>query len=88
MCPMRFILVLASLVVASYLLCKAFWMNGEDDPISKEESDATEVEEKGVLKRGYTKFVSGMWTLVDMASGRYLWRTMALQENEAKAKSH
>lgn len=85
---MRFILVLASLVIAGYLACKSLWMNGEDDPIVKDESHGTEVEEKeGVLKRGYTKCVSGLWTLVDMASGRYLWRAMASQENEGKAKS-
>ncbi|KAI5067260.1 hypothetical protein GOP47_0017788 [Adiantum capillus-veneris] len=86
MCPMRFILVFFSLVVAGYLAFKASWFSGTADLTSTQQSDGVDVKATdGAFKRGYAKLISGLWTLVDMATGRYLWRTVASQKNEAHA---
>ncbi|KAH7279979.1 hypothetical protein KP509_37G046200 [Ceratopteris richardii] len=85
MCPMRFILVFFSLFVAGYLACKAFWTSGPEDLSSADGNDAVEDKKReGALKMGCVKFRCGMWTLVEMASGRYLWRAVTSQSMQPK----
>ncbi|KAH7387937.1 hypothetical protein KP509_16G049500 [Ceratopteris richardii] len=84
MCPMRFLLVFFSLIVAAYLACKTYWMTGTEDAISSDQKDgAEEVNERdSAFKRVYAKISSGMWCLVDMLSGRYLWFTLTSRSKQ------
>ncbi|EXB31267.1 hypothetical protein L484_014751 [Morus notabilis] len=79
MCPMRFILVFFSAVLAGYFAWKTARSPSpgiyED---STNENIAPREEKESDLKR---MVQNGFWVFVDMASGRYLWRNLKGMEN-------
>ena len=69
MCPLRFVLIFLSAALAAFFALSSF---GESSIIDPDESpeDCTTQEKKSIAKVSYTAYLS---TLVDMATGRYLW---------------
>ncbi|KAL5079341.1 hypothetical protein RYX36_007762 [Vicia faba] len=87
MCPLRFILVFFSAVLAGYYAWKTVFSSPKVDLAS---DDSIE-EEKSSLKKeqfGFIKMIqSGFWVFVDMASGRYLWRNLRQTNKDIELKS-
>ncbi|KAL5767904.1 hypothetical protein ACOSQ2_014687 [Xanthoceras sorbifolium] len=79
MCPLRFILVFFSAVLAGYFAWRTVRSSPEEEVgnfFSEEVSeDSTSLKDKQEfsLKRVVQ---NGFWVFVDMASGRYLWRNL------------
>ena len=72
MCPLRFVLVFFSAVLAGYIAWRT--VNSTPELFSDELLQAEAKEKQGLdFKR---KMDNGLWTFVDMASGRYLWRNL------------
>lgn len=67
MCPLRFVLVFFSAVLAGYIAWKT--VNSSPELISDDSKDKQGLN----FKR---KMENGLWIFVDMASGRYLWRNL------------
>ncbi|KAL0405062.1 UNVERIFIED_CONTAM: hypothetical protein Sradi_2147000 [Sesamum radiatum] len=77
MCPLRFILVFFSAVLAGYFAWKtvATSPKAEPDSTTSDQEEDTCTKEEQQLK--FLKSVeNGFWVLIDMASGRYLWRNI------------
>ncbi|CAN0903746.1 hypothetical protein LINGRAHAP2_LOCUS22720 [Linum grandiflorum] len=85
MCPLRIILVFLSATLAGFFLFRNFnsqtpLTDHHPDSSSPESSSSSTTRLSKVLTlpslsfRFYSTVVSGFWTCVDMASGRYLWR--------------
>lgn len=75
MCPLRFVLVFFSAVLAGYFAWKT--VNSSPELISDDSKD-----KQGLgFKR---KMENVFWIFVDMASGRHLWRN--LKEISAKSQ--
>ncbi|KAK4793810.1 hypothetical protein SAY86_011804 [Trapa natans] len=87
MCPLRFILVFFSAVIAGYFA----WMTVRSSPelhLSLQEltADSSPSEESQGLN--LKKVVQdGFWIFVDMASGKYLWRSFKQMRAQEKSKS-
>ncbi|CAN0903747.1 hypothetical protein LINGRAHAP2_LOCUS22720 [Linum grandiflorum] len=83
MCPLRIILVFLSATLAGFFLFRNF---NSQTPLTDHHPDSSSPESSSSsttrLSKVLTLFnlqlrsavVSGFWTCVDMASGRYLWR--------------
>ncbi|KAL9279450.1 hypothetical protein AtEden1_Chr5g0097471 [Arabidopsis thaliana] len=72
MCPLRFVLVFFSAVLAGYIAWRT--VNSTPELFSDELLQAEAKEKQGLdFKR---KMDNGLWTFVDMASGRYLRRNL------------
>jgi len=78
MCPLRVILIFLSATIAGFFLIRG--LNAEPDQF---DADADESETPRAHLPLHSKVGSavktGFWTMVDMASGRYLWRTLVAQ---------
>ncbi|KAL6561185.1 hypothetical protein OROMI_016786 [Orobanche minor] len=93
MCPLRFVLVFFSAVLAGYLAWRTVIASSDDEPnittnvvppppdAAAEDSNSTHEKNKSSTVRlqkhdfHFLKMVrNGFWVLIDMASGRYLWR--------------
>ncbi|KAJ0229546.1 Methyltransferase-like protein [Hirschfeldia incana] len=74
MCPLRFVIVFFSTVLAGYFAWRAVDSSpeliSEDSPVEDKEKD----DKQGLGFKG--KMWNGFWKFVDMASGRYLWRNL------------
>ncbi|KAJ0261143.1 hypothetical protein HA466_0043170 [Hirschfeldia incana] len=73
MCPLRFLLVFFSAVLAGYFAWKT--VSSSPELISDNDDSPVELNEKQGLcfKK---KMEKGLWVFVDMASGKYLWRNL------------
>ncbi|KAF8096747.1 hypothetical protein N665_0302s0021 [Sinapis alba] len=74
MCPLRFVLVFFSAVLAGYFA----WRTVDSLPDLISEDLPVEAKDKDD-KQGHgfkRKMGNGFWMFVDMASGRYLWRNL------------
>lgn len=96
MCPLRFILVFFSAILAGYFAWRSFRSSpdeldaafsedliAEKSPVSRDD-DKQERNLKLMIQNGF-------WAFVDMASGRYLWRNfkeMKKTEEKVKASQH
>ncbi|KAK4770133.1 hypothetical protein SAY87_030665 [Trapa incisa] len=87
MCPLRFILVFFSAVIAGYLAWRTVRSSPEVDlslpdltADSSPSEESTEFSLKKVVQEGF-------WVFVDMASGKYLWRNFKEMRAREKAKS-
>ncbi|PON37588.1 Methyltransferase-related protein [Parasponia andersonii] len=87
MCPLRFILVFFSAVLAGYFAWKTVGSSrgadlDYDDSIKEKISPKEE-------ETGFKRIVQhSFWVFVDMASGRYLWRNLGDMKNKGeKVKS-
>ncbi|XP_027350935.1 uncharacterized protein LOC113861989 [Abrus precatorius] len=84
MCPLRFILIFFSAVLAAYFA----WTT----VVSSPESDFTDQDHNKEYSSNkdhfnFTKMIqNGFWVFVDMASGRYLWRNL-MSKNDVEVKS-
>ncbi|CAH8315812.1 unnamed protein product [Eruca vesicaria subsp. sativa] len=77
MCPMRFVLVFFSALLAGYFA----WMTVNSSPELDSEDSSEEAKDKDD-KQGLgfkRKMSNGFWMFVDMASGSYLWRNLSSQ---------
>ncbi|CAA2980598.1 uncharacterized protein LOC111380207 [Olea europaea var. sylvestris] len=85
MCPLRFILVFFSAVLAGYLA----WTTVSSLPSESEDSthENSSTSSQGKHELGFVKIIqNGFWVFIDMASGRYLWKNIRQLKNEEKAK--
>ncbi|WZY80715.1 hypothetical protein YC2023_027099 [Brassica napus] len=82
MCPLRFLLVFFSAVLAGYFAWKTVSSSPE---IISDDDDGSPVElnEKQGLCFKKQKMEKGFWVFVDMASGKYLWRNLKLMSEKA-----
>ncbi|KAK9041906.1 hypothetical protein V6N11_016994 [Hibiscus sabdariffa] len=83
MCPMRFLLVFFSAILAGYVA----WRTVRSSPDT--DGDVSEDAEKIVVKErqefSFKRMVqNGFWVFVDMASGKYLWRNLKELKNDEK----
>ncbi|KAG4941482.1 hypothetical protein AAZX31_16G138400 [Glycine max] len=86
MCPLRFILVFFSAVLAGYFA----WKTVRSDPKIEVFSEDSANEDKSFKKEDFDfkKMIqNGFWGFVDMASGRYLWRNLRPTNKDAELKS-
>ncbi|MED6209736.1 hypothetical protein PIB30_057650 [Stylosanthes scabra] len=81
MCPLRFILIFFSAVLAAYFA----WTTVSSSP----ESDITgEDENKDKEHLSFKKMIqNGFWVFIDMASGKYLWRNLRSLNDNVEVKS-
>ncbi|KAF3677601.1 hypothetical protein P3S67_009225 [Capsicum chacoense] len=84
MCPLRFVLVFFSAILAGYFA----WKTVRSFPDDQENEDSVhkskeEKREFNSAKVNFTHMISnGFWVFVDMASGKYLWRNLKSLHNE------
>ncbi|KAI4381624.1 hypothetical protein MLD38_007682 [Melastoma candidum] len=71
MCPLRFILVFFSAVLAGYFAWRTVRSSPDDQPSPDSTPDDLPSPKSLSLKK---MAGDGFWGFVDMASGRYLWR--------------
>ncbi|CAJ1953371.1 unnamed protein product [Sphenostylis stenocarpa] len=86
MCPLRFILVFFSAVLAGYFAWKTLRSDAKIEVFSEDSAE----EEKSSKKEDFDfkKMIqNGFWGFVDMASGRYLWRNLRPTNKEGELKS-
>ncbi|CAK9319743.1 unnamed protein product [Citrullus colocynthis] len=85
MCPLRFILVFLSAILAGYIAWRS--ASSSSSSSSSDIFQATEASDKSppenenrsVTEEGFglkRTIQNGFWTFVDMASGRFLWRNL------------
>ncbi|CAO2840073.1 unnamed protein product [Amaranthus hypochondriacus] len=85
MCPLRIILIFLSATLAGFFVLKNL-KSGDENHIpdlpkpNQSSSSSSSCKEKVMSAIG-----SGFWTLVDMASGRYLWRYFASGSTKSSA---
>ncbi|KAI0494538.1 hypothetical protein KFK09_024676 [Dendrobium nobile] len=76
MCPLRFILVFLSATLAGYFAWKSIRSPTScaalEDPDGEEHSEGELKKDRSV--RVGRMIGDGFWMVLDMASGRYLWR--------------
>ncbi|BAU01937.1 hypothetical protein LR48_Vigan10g149000 [Vigna angularis] len=86
MCPLRFILVFFSAVLAGYFA----WRTVRSDPKIEVFSEDSAEEDRSSKKEDFDfkKMIeNGFWVFIDMASGRYLWRNLKPTKKDAELKS-
>ncbi|KAH9604305.1 hypothetical protein KSS87_005512 [Heliosperma pusillum] len=94
MCPLRFILVFFSAILAAYFAWKSFASSDDDElntavfsqqdfAIENTATSKIDKQERSLL----LVIQDGFWVFVDMASGRYLWRNLKGIKAEEKVKS-
>ncbi|CAN1132318.1 hypothetical protein LINPERPRIM_LOCUS14317, partial [Linum perenne] len=86
MCPMRFILVFFSAILAGYFAWTTVATSPsvtDDGDVSGESMADAKKQESNMLKM----IQNGFWVFVDMASGRYLWRNIMEMKNQESLKS-
>ncbi|KAK4581468.1 hypothetical protein RGQ29_024914 [Quercus rubra] len=87
MCPMRFILVFFSAILAGYFAWRTVRSSPETENIF-EDATVENISMKDKQEFNLRKTIhNGFWVFVDMASGRYLWRNLRDMKNNEKVKS-
>lgn len=92
MCPMRLFLVIFSAILACYLAWRNYSKNEKELSLLASESegqseDSTMVADSIAPSRQiYSNVSSYFWTVVDMASGRYLWKGLKLVGASTESK--
>ncbi|CAA0837513.1 Methyltransferase-related protein [Striga hermonthica] len=81
MCPLRFLLVFFSAVLAAYFAWKTVSPSDEPDIITTpdDENSTIEKHEFHFLKM----MQKGFFVFIDMASGRYLWKKVKQLSNNS-----
>ncbi|XP_050213560.1 uncharacterized protein LOC126664967 [Mercurialis annua] len=91
MCPLRFILVFFSAVLAGYVAWRTVRSSSEIESTISDDSTP----EKKPLQDNNTNqefdakrmVQNGFWVFVDMASGKYLWKNLKEMKKDEKVKS-
>ncbi|XP_020221622.1 uncharacterized protein LOC109804241 [Cajanus cajan] len=87
MCPLRFILVFFSAVLAGYFAWKTVRSSPEME-LNSEDYSAQEDKSPKKENFDFKKMVeNGFWVFVDMASGRYLWRNLKPSNKDVELKN-
>ncbi|KAB2059736.1 hypothetical protein ERO13_A11G296400v2 [Gossypium hirsutum] len=84
MCPMRFLLVFFSAILAGYFA----WRTAVGSSVDAD--DGVSEDSRKIVAKNEQDFsfkMNGFWVFVDMASGRYLWRNFKELKNDEKLKS-
>ncbi|GJN28477.1 hypothetical protein PR202_gb16605 [Eleusine coracana subsp. coracana] len=74
MCPLRVILIFLSATIAGFFLVRG--LNAEPDQFQDDDDSGSPRAPVPLHSKVGSAVKSGFWTMVDMASGRYLWRTL------------
>ncbi|BFG36558.1 hypothetical protein CerSpe_228320 [Prunus speciosa] len=91
MCPLRFILVFLSAIVAGFFVMRNLTFNPDLENLFLSDSASTydQLQDQSTSPSFSSKTVSaaasGFWTFIDMASGRYLWRTFVSSSSSSTA---
>ncbi|KAK8633824.1 hypothetical protein V6N13_014659 [Hibiscus sabdariffa] len=86
MCPMRFLLVFFSAILAGYVAWRTVRSPPDTDGEVSEDSEKIVI--KDTQEFSFKRMVqNGFWVFVDMASGKYLWRNLKELKNDEKVKS-
>ncbi|KAC9410948.1 hypothetical protein E3N88_45885 [Mikania micrantha] len=83
MCPMRFLLVFFSAVLAGYMAWKSVRTSSETENNVLDDDSSVHKQQSNITKMAQNAF----WGLVDMASGKYLWRNLNQIKQDGKVKS-
>ncbi|KAJ9554841.1 hypothetical protein OSB04_009455 [Centaurea solstitialis] len=84
MCPMRFLLVFFSAILAGYIAWKSVRTSpGPHDMAFDDDSSTEKQQSNTIIKMAQ----NGFWGFVDMASGKYLWRNLSQIKEDGKVKS-
>ncbi|XP_010276379.1 PREDICTED: uncharacterized protein LOC104611146 [Nelumbo nucifera] len=92
MCPLRIILVFLSATLAGYFAWRTVRSSSSsssdiDDMIHGDSSDTEKVSSQGDQEFNLKRAIqNGFWVIVDMASGRYLWRNLRMVNEGEKEK--
>ncbi|XP_074307046.1 uncharacterized protein LOC141642225 [Silene latifolia] len=82
MCPLRFILVFFSAILAGYFAWRSYSCSDDDElnnsifpeDFTAEKTASSKGDQQG---RSFKMIIQdGFWVFVDMASGKYLWRNL------------
>ncbi|KAM1099258.1 hypothetical protein TB2_005759 [Malus domestica] len=81
MCPLRLILIFLSATLAGFFVLRNLKSDGPKLEMLQDEQETYQLENPNKSPHQFSKVrsavESGFWTVVDMASGRYLWRHLA-----------
>ncbi|KAK9072689.1 hypothetical protein SSX86_009124 [Deinandra increscens subsp. villosa] len=83
MCPMRFLLVFFSAVLAGYMAWKSVRASSETENDIFDDDSSIHKQQFSIIKMAQ----NGFWGFVDMASGKYLWRNLNQIKQDGKVKS-
>ncbi|CAL5427748.1 unnamed protein product [Camellia sinensis] len=88
MCPLRFILVFFSAILAGYFAWRTVRSFPDMDILTLEGSQMEKTSSKDKQELDLKKMIqNGFWVFVDMASGGYLWRNLREMKKDANVKS-
>ncbi|KAL6997480.1 hypothetical protein U1Q18_007607 [Sarracenia purpurea var. burkii] len=88
MCPLRFILVFFSAILAGYFAWRTVRSSPETDIVALEGSNTEKMSPKENAEFNFKQTIlNGFWVFVDMASGRYLWRNLREMKRDEKVES-
>ncbi|KAL7163223.1 hypothetical protein ACSBR2_039339 [Camellia fascicularis] len=88
MCPLRFILVFFSAILAGYFAWRTVRSFPDTDILTLEGSQMEKTSSKDKQELDLKKMIqNGFWVFVDMASGGYLWRNLREMKKDANVKS-
>ncbi|KAI7995804.1 hypothetical protein LOK49_LG11G00336 [Camellia lanceoleosa] len=88
MCPLRFILVFFSAILAGYFAWRTVRSFPDMDILTLEGSQMEKTSSKDKQELDLKKMIqNGFWVFVDMASGGYLWRNLRETKKDANVKS-
>ncbi|KEH23526.1 hypothetical protein MtrunA17_Chr7g0253291 [Medicago truncatula] len=86
MCPLRFILIFFSAVLAAYFAWTTVSSTTPEIDFAAHNHD-----DKSSSNKGHFSFIqmikNGFWVLVDMASGRYLWKNLRSTNNHVQRQN-
>ncbi|KAF0916582.1 hypothetical protein E2562_007657 [Oryza meyeriana var. granulata] len=74
MCPLRVILIFLSATIAGFFLIRG--LNADPDHDDDGEGSESPRAPVPLHSKVGSALKTGFWTMVDMASGKYLWRTL------------
>ncbi|KAL7180983.1 hypothetical protein ACSBR1_039943 [Camellia fascicularis] len=88
MCPLRFILVFFSAILAGYFAWRTVRSFPDMDILTLEGSQMEKTSSKDKQEFDLKRMIqNGFWVFVDMASGGYLWRNLREMKKDANVKS-
>ncbi|KAI7995803.1 hypothetical protein LOK49_LG11G00331 [Camellia lanceoleosa] len=88
MCPLRFILVFFSAILAGYFAWRTVRSFPDMGILTLEGSQMEKTSSKDKQELDLKKMIqNGFWVFVDMASGGYLWRNLREMKKDANVKS-
>ncbi|XP_022719296.1 uncharacterized protein LOC111277253 [Durio zibethinus] len=86
MCPMRFLLVFFSAVLAGFVAWRTVRSSSDIHDLVSEDSEKIIAKDKQEFS--FKRMAqNGFWVFVDMSSGRYLWRNLKELKNDEYVKT-